>query len=1196
MSTPVTHLGLFGTARVTRDGRDVPLPVRKTLALIVYLCLEGRSSRARLAELFWGGLDEATARRNLRHALYRLRAAGLGDVLVADGEHVALAGVGSDLQVFERALASGDLVKAHALRTGPLFDALELEDAAEFDDWLRARREQFLRTWRTAMTRHAAQLEGKGDLAGAVAVNLRMLDDDALQESTYRDLMRLHDGLGERAAALELFARCERTLRDELGLEPLPQTRLLAERIRSRQPQQAAASAAAISAADQGRGWAPGVDLRTVPLVAREREVAAVAALLTSLVLIEGEAGFGKTRFAVEIARNAVSEGARDGGSVLVVRFTEMSASTPFYAVTDALRSTPARERLIALAPVWKQDITRLLPEIDLAIEQAGDEPAPTPAEARTRLLEALAQALALAAGPARTVVFDDLQWADASSLELLAHLARRHRQAPAQMVRVLATARDVELSGNLHAEAALRAIAGVGELSRLRLAAFDDWSMLQLVQRLSGSEGGVRFAARLLRATGGNVFFAIETIRTLFESGELKLDPGEGWSTRYDDTTTDYSELPLPASVIEAVRLRIARLGAAAQRVLETAALAEDGSTLAEIQGATALSEWEALDGIERAVAGQVVDRSGTGYRFVHDLFRSAIRSGLSPERQRLTHAKLAAALEPLAVSPARIAAHWEQAGQAGPAVKAWKRAAEAAVAIHAHREAIDHYGRAAALVSDDAQSFDLLDLRLERMRLANLAEGRAGMLAEMLALAQRMGSPTLQFRALARAADIATDERQMALAEQYALRALREFEPPDDVQRVHALSSAAFAAGFLDRPEDALERYLEALGVAQRSAMPRAQATMGACAALVAVSLDRLDQAAVLGDAALLASAAAPTSIHRGQALSQVSCVTRALGNRPLALAQLEEAVAIARSTRMNLYLAVFLANLCEALVDDGQRDAARTAQQACAEAFSDPSQTFSRYLSALTAAAVHELHGELGAAIGAARAAIAAGESLASLPDQRESRLLCARMLVQIGSVAPALELADTTDELVLRGRRRILLPAENVRAAAELASDPARAKERLLRALAEPFADRLLHPHLEGARVLLGHAELALHQPQTAREVLGTPRYSVALEAEGLTLRLAASAVDGRADPVSLDAALRLIDSDRLPPLHALALMRALASLKGGRGSAGNASRAAWHARMRVTAQALADSLRHALPLQAAFIRKHRDLLT
>ena len=234
-------------------------------------------------------------------------------------------------------------------------------------------------------------------------------------------------------------------------------------------------------------------------------------------------------------------------------------------------------------------------------------------------------------------------------------------------MARVVATARSAELVDNPHAGVALQAIAGEGNLARLHLAVFDEWSMLQLVQRLSGSGGGVRFAARLQGATGGNVFFAIETIRSLFESGELRFDAREGWSTQFDRDHDRLRGAALPASVVDAVRARIARLGAAAQRVVETAALAEDGSTLAELQGATALTDWEALGGIERAVAGHVI---GPGRP------RLSIRPRPVPRRDpvgALAGATAADARQAgrgaraLQAEPARIAAHWEQAGKPG-------------------------------------------------------------------------------------------------------------------------------------------------------------------------------------------------------------------------------------------------------------------------------------------------------------------------------------------------------------------------------------------------------------------------------------------------------------------------------------------------------------------------------------------------
>ncbi len=1183
---------LFGVPRVFHGDRELALTVRKTLALFVYLAVEGPTSRARLAELFWGGLDEATARRNLRRALHRLRGAGLGEVLAADDEKVGLVGVAHGLGVFERLRGAGEVAEALALRSGVLCDGLELEDAESFDAWLRDRRERFLHDWSGLASAHAQGLEAAGDLAGAIALQRRLLVDDPLREATYRELMRLHDALDQRSAALELFDRCATTLRDELHLEPLPETRLLAERIRARLgPGRPSATVGSPVGATAAR-----LELQNVPLVARDRELATLTACSESVVLVEGDAGVGKTRLAIAALQRAARVADEDAlaapESLLRVRFTEMSSLTPFHAVIDALREPSIAARLAGLGAAYRNDLSRWLPQAGLDASAGAAAADPVPAQFRSRLLEALVQALALASGPARALVFDDLQWADASSIELLAHLARRHRQESATLARVLATARSAELADNPVAGAVLRELATERHLARLPLAPFDEWSMLQLVQRLSGSEGGVRFATRLGSATGGNVFFALETIRALFESGELRVEPGEGWSTRHDPTTSDYAEMPLPASVVEAVRARLARLGPATQRVLETAALAEDGSTLAEIQGATALSDWEALEGIERAVAAQLVDRSGSGYRFTHALVRGAICSGLSPERQRLTHAKLAAALEPLQASPARIARHWERAGQAGAAARAWVGAAEAAAALHAHREAIDHYGRAAALASDPEQAFEWHDLRLAHMMRANLDTDRDALLAGMLTLAERIGSDAFMFRALLRAAESAAQGRRFLDCERHVMRALREFQPPDPRRHLVAFAIAAFAAAKqLGRGEDALARWREQLEVAERSE-PRAVARAAASAASVAVDLDRMDEARALRDRAIHALMVIPETeaIMRAHVLSYASFVTRAEGDRAACLEEGGQALSIARRLRNSLMEQMILANRCETLVDDGQHDAAAADYAACIATFSETDAPYPRYLIAMVGVPLYLLRGEIGSAVEAARAAIAAADAIDEQADRRDARLLCAGVLAQIGSEAQALRLADEAEALASLPAGRLLLPAENLRAAADFRRDPACTAARLRQALAAPLADRLVHPHIAAARVLVGRCELAAGRPEAAREAVRGLRYSLALESAALAVRLDADLQQARDDPDLRAEALACLDAGRLPPLHALDLMRSLAAQAGGRDAA------RWRARMQATAQALADALRGLPSLQAAFIRRHRDLLT
>ena len=1185
MSSGSTRILLFGAPRIVRGGAGIALPVRKTMALFVYLAVEGRSTRSRLADLFWSELDETTARRNLRRALHRVRTAGLGDVLVADDDTVALAGVGSDFADFDAAIAEGRLAAALALASGRWCDGLDLDDAPAFGDWLRTHRDHCLRGWRGALRGHAGELEAAGRPREALAAHALLLDHDPLQEATYRDLMRLHDALGERTVALELYGRCQRTLAEELQLEPLPETRLLAERIRLRAAPVPPAAVEAVALRPQ---------LRAVPMVARERELAALIAASEPVVLVEGEAGIGKSRLVVETWQRARGAVAADTAgldpSPLVVRFSEMSASTPFHAIADALRSPAAVARLAGIDAESDRDLARLLPERRPNSASDPELAQPAPAEARTRLLEALARALALAAGPERLLIFDDLHWADASSIELLSHLARRYGQEPSAMARVLATARGSELADNGVAVTAIESLARDRLLSRLPLAGFDEWSMLQLVQRLSGSQGGVRFAARLGAATGGNVLFALETIRALFESGELHSDAVNGWHTKYDASTTDYAEMPLPASVVEAVRGRVARLGAAAQRVLETAALAEDGSTLAEIQGATALGDWEALEGIERAVAAHVVDRTGGGYRFVHDLIRVAIRSGLSPERQRLMHAKLAAALEPLGASPTRIASHWQRAGADEKASTAWLRAAEAAVALHAHREAVEHFERAAALTSDEESASASHDRAIGQAMVGRLDAERHAIVARMLDKAENSGSSQARFRAFVRAAEGAAHDRDYPLCEQLARRALSDFTPPDVRFHVHALSCLATAVSSRGRREDALAGFRRAADVAREGGNARAEAMMSASASSEAVECDRLDEAATLRDRALLLSRTEGHTIARAQVVSKSAFASRALGERAAALRDMEEAVTIGRVTRSDGYLVYYLANLCEGLLDDGQHEAALACHQELVDVFGRSKASDTQYIVTLTAAVMAEATGQLGVAIESAAAAVAVADSMDNPSDQREARFMQARLLAAVGAPDRGEPLIAQAEGLRPPDWQVILLQAVQWRAEAGLSLQPADARSALMTALAAPFADRLLHAHIDAARITLGRCGLAAGRADEARDAVRGVRYSVALEADALAVRLMASALDGAAhgDRERGEAAA-LLDRGRLPPLAALTLMRAL--------SAGRRRGAPpWRARMQAVAQALADSLQAAPALQAAFIRKHRDLLT
>ena len=163
----------------------------------------GRRRAAGSRHLLWDEQGEADARRNLRRELHRMREAGLDAAFAADAETVALApGVTTDLAAFTAALAEGDADQVLDLYAGGLLRGFDLAAAPAFADWLGARRETFAQRWREVAERRCDARAEAGDLRGALREAYRLIADDSLQEAHYRRVMRLHQRLGEREAAL----------------------------------------------------------------------------------------------------------------------------------------------------------------------------------------------------------------------------------------------------------------------------------------------------------------------------------------------------------------------------------------------------------------------------------------------------------------------------------------------------------------------------------------------------------------------------------------------------------------------------------------------------------------------------------------------------------------------------------------------------------------------------------------------------------------------------------------------------------------------------------------------------------------------------------------------------------------------------------------------------------------------------------
>ncbi len=643
MDSPSPKLFLLGIAHLTRQNQQIRISTRKGIGLLAYLALEGIQTRARLAMIFWGQFDEARGRMNLRRELQRLKDLGLQDLLLVTSSSLQLASeVWCDALEFKNAIQSADLQTVLKLWQGTLLEGLDAEEDLEFDHWLEQKRADFEAQHLDALHVFATQLETSRDYRQALAIQQQILSRDNLNESVYQALIRLCGLLGMREQAITTFAQLEVLLHEELGLTPLPQTIALIEKIRSDTKQE---------------GQAPAQNSHNLfdpPFVGRDDVIADLNQNSRRIHLLLGEPGMGKSRLATEFL-------SRLGGFVRIQGREDWRGIT-LAPITAILREN--REKLESLSSSDRLEVARLLPEIE---PNNKNLEAPS-LEGRTRFLRSLANTLELIVGNGALLV-DDMHWLDESSVHVVSLLLS------ASNTQAIFTARETELENTDHVRISVNSLERQGMLRKTNLLAWGEIDVLELVRNLSGSQEASEFSERLFDATAGNPFFTLETIRHLFATGFLSVNQGL-WQVSQEQA--NYQQLPIPNSLKTMIFERITRLGAGVQRLLEAASLNGSVFELSDLEGTTALGEWDALDALEHSVDAQLIQTQDLGYRFSHDLVRRTLEDGILSERKSRIHLKLASNAIAKNALPERVAEHFQGAGDSFQAVNYRYLAAE--------------------------------------------------------------------------------------------------------------------------------------------------------------------------------------------------------------------------------------------------------------------------------------------------------------------------------------------------------------------------------------------------------------------------------------------------------------------------------------------------------------------------------------
>jgi len=751
------YLTLLGPPEVRHADQMLLFSTRKELALLIYLAVEGRvHSRKKLSEQFWPEGDARHGRAALRITLLHLRhMLGEGaDVFPAPHLLIKRDTLGLDLtsaieldlhtlhEAWTSARASthttltmpeemhrtllASLQRAISLPRGEFLEGFSLRDAPAFDDWVRFQREYWhLRTSEVFDRLSQMQFEA-GELEAAIETVNRWLVLAPLHEDAYRRLMRLHFAAGDRAAALHAYDNCRAMLATGMQTEPTPETVALASRMRAVAPprrKEAPTPALALSPATFLEG----------PLLGRTTELSTLIKVYhsarrghTQVVLLEGEVGIGKTRLATEFLAWAEMEGA----DVLQGQAFETGGHLPYRPVIEALRPRIERENAPddLLSDTWLAELSRLLPEL---CERYPDLPDPVgdKSVARTRLFEAVAQlGQALAARTMLVLFIDDVQWADAASLDVLHYLARRFAESetPALLLLTLRMGERAMPPGLTEWRTGMERAVPLTHLQLGPLTAEDILRLLQAFGGKGGKDGRrsadlERFGQWLFAETEGQPFYLMETLKVLLERGALTSRPNEDGGWTIDFTAAMEHKMVVrgffPPSVREVICARLDRLPPNAFALLGAGAVLGQGITFEHLCQVADLAEQDGLPALDEVLhSGLLLETERQGgpmtdgrYVFAHAKIRAVVYAEAGEARRSIFHRRALEALQAAAAPAAVLAYHALAAGLAEPAFHWSLAAGDEAMRVVAVRGAISFYEQARHLLTEPVQSLSM-------------------------------------------------------------------------------------------------------------------------------------------------------------------------------------------------------------------------------------------------------------------------------------------------------------------------------------------------------------------------------------------------------------------------------------------------------------------------------------------------------
>ena len=465
---------------------------------------------------------------------------------------------------------------------------------------------------------------------------------------------------------------------------------------------------------------------RLSPLVGRQEELAgllvawqsALAGSWRSAVIV-GEAGIGKSRLVEELVARTASE----DRELIRLQCSQYHVATVLLPFVDWIRASVgievgtdeevARARLEAFVDGLDLDrrttIPLLAPLLSLPVGAEYEPLRLSLKLQRRRTIELVTELIKRSAGSRPLLVtVEDVHVADATSLELLAHLVERTREVAGLLVLTARPALDERLQRR--------------RLDRIDLGPLATDSTVALVSELAGGKAlPASVCTTIVESSDGVPLFVEELTRQLLESPTMR-DAGDRYELEADLAVT------VPETLHDLLVARLDTLGSA-KFTAQIASTLGRSFSLELLRAVTPTTDRDVAEDVDRLCAARILEvvdaddeAEGASYAFRHALLREAAYHAQLKARRREVHLGVARVLEDsypgvVESEPETLAHHLAEGGEPQPAADYLLRAGQKALRASAVHEAITHLSYGVELIGGVSHSSmrDRTELRLQ-------------------------------------------------------------------------------------------------------------------------------------------------------------------------------------------------------------------------------------------------------------------------------------------------------------------------------------------------------------------------------------------------------------------------------------------------------------------------------------------------